>query len=207
MKKILTFVFVIVALMANAQGFEAAKKSSTQNTVTVCSPFYFGTSMGINNPYGLLGINFEIPVSQQFTFAPGVGLGTWGTKFGAVIKYYTKPCCMGWAYGIGLTYNKGFDKIDVPDVEVLVPTGVSKSTVRFKYKPQTNVTINAYKYWRIKTNNRFFMHIGLSMAMSQDKYEVLSGHKLSETSATTVKALSPGGLSLGFGFQFGVKSK
>ena len=207
MKKILTFVFVVVALMADAQGFEASKKSNPQNTVIVCSPFYFGLSMGINNPHGVMGINFEMPISQQFTFSPGVGISSWGTKFGGMIKYYTKPCCMGWAYGIGLTYNKGFESLELKNIEVLTPTGNTKTTVKLRLLSQVNVALNAYKYLRIKTNSRFFVHAGLSFSMNQDKYNILSGHKLSETSIMQIKASSPGGLSLGLGFQFGVKSK
>ncbi|MFM2048710.1 MAG: hypothetical protein RI955_1258 [Bacteroidota bacterium] len=208
MKKILTFVFVINALMVNAQGFEAAKKSSPQNTVTVCSPLYFGASMGINNPYGILGINFEVPVSQQFTIAPGVGLSTWGTKFGGILKFYTKPCSTGWAYGLGLTYSKGSDKIELPNIETKVMNGVSHSTVTFKLKPQVNLAFNAYKYWKIKTYSRLYVHAGLSFTMSQnDKLSVLSNHLVTSSSLDAVKTMSPGGLSLGLGFQMGVKPK
>lgn len=163
--------------------------------------------MGINNPHGLLGINFEMPISQQFTFSPGIGISSWGTKFGGMVKYYTKPCCMGWAYGIGVTYSKGIESNEMQNVEVLTPTGTLKTTIKLRMLSQTNISLNAYKYFRIKTNSRFFAHAGLSFAMNQDKFNVISGHKLSETSNMAIKMLSPGGLSLGIGFQFGAKAK
>ncbi|MEN9523681.1 MAG: hypothetical protein RL065_2058 [Bacteroidota bacterium] len=205
MKKILIIALLSSSFYANAQGFEASKKSNTQNAVTVCSPFYFGLSMGINNPHGLLGFNFEMPVSHQFTFSPGIGISSWGTKFGGMIKYYTKPCCMGWAYGMGVTYNKGIKSAELKDVEVLTPTGTIKTNVKLRMLSQTNISLNAYKYWRIKNNSRFFIHAGLSFGMNQDKFDVTSGHKLSEASNLQIKMLSPGGLSLGLGFQFGTK--
>jgi hypothetical protein len=207
MKKILIIALLSSSFYANAQGFDAEKKLNNQNTTIVCSPFYFGLSMGINNPHGIMGINFEMPISQQFTFSPGIGISSWGTKFGGMIKYYTKPCCMGWAYGIGVTYSKGMESYEMQNIEVLTPTGNIKTTVKLRMLSQTNIALNAYKYFKIRTNNRFFIHAGLSFGMNQDKFNVISGHKLSETSNLQIKALSPGGLSLGFGLQFGAKSK
>lgn len=206
MKKILIIALLSSSFYANAQGFDAEKKVNNQNTTIVCSPFYFGLSMGINNPHGLMGINFEMPISQHYTFSPGIGISTWGSKFGGMIKYYTKPCCMGWAYGIGVTYSKGIESFEFKNMEVLTPTGTIKTTIKLRMLSQANIALNAYKYFRIKTNGRFFIHAGLSFGMNQHKFNVISGHKLSETSNLQIKSLAPGGLSLGLGFQLGTKS-
>jgi hypothetical protein len=204
MKNILFLLLFASTQMLHAQGFEAKKVTPQKDLQPSCSPFYIGTSMGINNPFGVLSLNLEIPLKNQLTIAPGFGLSTWNTKFGLMLKYYTRPCCTGWAYGIGLTYSKGNAKFEAPNIPTQVGSQVINQTVPLELIPQVNLAANAYKYWRISTFSRFYLHFGLSVAMSgTNKFNVLSTDKLTENAKQTINAISPGGLSLGLGFQFG----
>ncbi|MEY2828625.1 MAG: hypothetical protein RIQ33_483 [Bacteroidota bacterium] len=205
MKKIILFIVLAAcSMITNAQGFEAKKATEKKVIQSSYSPFYIGTSMGINNPYGFLALNFEVPIKNQFTIAHGFGISTWNTKFGLVAKYYTKPHCLGWAYGMGLTYSRGSAKFNAPNIPTTVGNQVVNKTVPLELIPQLNLCANAYKYWRISTNSRFYLHFGVSIAMSgTNKFNVLSTDKITDDAKNSINAISPGGLSLGLGFQFG----
>ncbi len=202
MKKIFFIgVVFLFALNVKAQDYSNNQKIVNKAVAPLCPFFYLGLSAGVNNPYGLLGANFDVPIVQKFSLGAGLGLGSWGTKFGANFKYYTKPCCMGWAYGIGFSYAKGIDNFQT-SLPTVATNGVAKE-VSMNLLPQALLNLNFYHYWRIGVNNRFYLQFGISSSFSHSKYTMISHDVLDDTGDKTVKLLSPGGLSFGLGFQFG----
>ncbi len=202
MKKIFFVAFAFLfALNLKAQDFSSNQKIVNKDIAQLCPLFYVGLSTGINNPYGLLGANFDVPIAQKFSLGAGLGVGSWGTKFGTNFKYYQHPCCLGWAYGIGFSYAKGIDNFHT-SLATLASNGIAKD-VSMNLLPQALLNLNFYHYWRMGVNSRFYLQFGISASFSHSKYKMVSADVLTTESESVMNLLSPGGLSFGLGFQFG----
>lgn len=72
-KKLIALVITIAAFATNVSARNGYNSRS-------CPKFYLGISSGINNHSGFLGVNFDVPVTTQFSLGTGVGLSSWGYK-------------------------------------------------------------------------------------------------------------------------------
>lgn len=186
--KLITLVFIL--LTVNAFGY--GNRSS-------CPKFYLGPSLGINNPAGFVGVAFDVPVTSQFSLGTGVGLSTWGIKTYGEGRFYFRECNRGWAFGTGVTYNTGIENIPI---DLTTTTGNQNVTVTLD--PAANVFLNAYHFFNLGSRHRFYLQLGYSYALDYMPYTVQGGEILNSDSKAAMDFISPGGISFGFGFSFGL---
>jgi hypothetical protein len=169
------------------------------------SPIYITVSTGINNNTGVVGVGLEVPVTKQLSVEGGVGASTWGTKVYGGGKYYLRPGHRGWAFGAGITYNSGIATFN----ETLATINDDNEPVTLDLKPQVNLFLAAYQYFRLgRGNNRFYLEYGFSVPMSGgDKFDQTGGTEITSSSASAVRFLSPGGIIVAAGFSFGPRPK
>lgn len=170
---------------------------------TKCPRFYITTSTGINNNTGLVGFNFEVPVSDNITLSPGAGLSSWGYKLSLSGQYYLQAICQkGWGFGLGLTYNTGSSKFNT-ELETIYRT---TEKVTLDLYSQTNINLTACHYWHLgKRSNRFYTQFGYSVPLSGgDKYRQIDGPPINNKSKDFVDLMSPHGIIAAVGFSFGI---
>jgi hypothetical protein len=165
-------------------------------------PFsYIGFSTGINNPCGILGLDYELPVKKYFSLGAGLGFSSWGNKLHLEGKYYLDKHQRGWALVAGLGYNTGVYNFKTH----LRTVGGGKQQVTFNLQPVGTYFVGAAKYWRIgRKYNRFFINAGWDIPLMPPHYDMVGGGPLTESSTTYMNRRSPGGLMLGFGCSFGL---
>lgn len=191
MKKLLTLVFALSTIAS----FAAPGYNSRS-----CPKFYLGISSGLNNHSGFFGINFDVPVTTQFSLGTGVGLSSWGYKAYGEGRFYFKECNRGWALGAAFTYNTG-----IQDIAVEMPTTIGNTEVVMDWEPSPNIAVSAYHFFNLgRGGHRFYLQLGWSQSMVSSPYVVTSGHTLTSDGTTVMNLLSPGGILFGFGFSFGL---
>lgn len=181
----------------------AGKESSCTERPTNCAPFYITTSTGFNNNTGIIGVNFDVPVSAHVMIGGGMGASTWGSKLFAGAKYFLRPSCgLGWAFGAGITHSSGARNFHT-DMETILGT---TEQVRLNLSPQTNAMMAVYRYWHLGCgSNRFYAEAGWSTPFSdKGRYRQTGGIPISKDASDVVNALSPGGPILAIGFSFGL---
>jgi len=199
MKKIVLISLVLTSLMATTYAQDNAAKPQTANP---CAKFYLGPSVGVNNEAGLIGLNLDLPL-DRISIGAGIGISSWGTKAFGEVKYFFKPCHRGWAVGVGLTHNSGLSQSTL-NLETTNSTP-NKENVTLNTNPETNAFLAAYRFWNVgKGKTRCYLELGWSVPFSTASYTVTSGQTLVPLSDQTVKAISPGGLIVAFGFSFGL---
>lgn len=192
-KKLITLVIAISASVTIASARNAYSSGS-------CPKFYLGISSGINNHSGIIGLNFDVPVTTQFSLGTGVGLSSWGYKAYGEGRFYFKECNRGWALGAAFTYNTGLQNIAVE-----MPTTIGTTEVVMDWEPSPNVAVSAYHFFNLgRGGHRFYLQLGWSQSIVSTPYVVTSGHTLTSDGVTAMNLLSPGGLIFGFGFSFGL---
>lgn len=163
---------------------------------------YITTSTGLNNNTGVMGFNFELPLSPTVTIDAGPGYGFWGHKVYVGAKYYLRPAQRGFAFGIGVTHAAG--EKSMRHLETSIYGNTTEST--FRQNPQTNALFAAYKYWSLgKQYNRIYAQLGWSAPLSGgDRITQLSGPRMSNNSIRARGSMAPHGPILAFGFSFGL---
>ncbi len=165
---------------------------------------YIGTSTGMNNPTGVLGLDFNIRLADKVTLDAGAGVSTWGNKLFVGSKYYLKPFQRGFAFGGGLTFNSGQD-----NRTARLETVNGRQRVTLMLKPQANIYVAAYRYWNLgRRYNRFFVDLGWSVPLLTHRYEELHGSPpLTAKGRQREEMRAPGGLMFGAGFSFALHGK
>lgn len=163
---------------------------------------YITTSTGINNNTGIVGFNFELPISARVTIDGGPGTGSWNHKVYVGAKYYLKAAQRGFAFGTGLTYATGTRGHSYWATTVY---GDSRY-IKFNKNPQTNLFFAAYKYWSLgKQYNRFYAQLGWSVPLSGgDKVTQMSGPPTTQGSKNRIGNSAPGRPILAVGISFGL---
>jgi hypothetical protein len=198
MKRVLiTVVMLVVTIPAFSQLIESKDKKKN----SPCPKVYFGVSTGINNPNGILGFNFDIPIVNYVTVGAGVGVSSWGNKVYAEGRYYLRPCQQGFAFAGGITHNSG-----VSHFERKLETVDGKRQVTVNLYQETNLYLAVYHFWKIgHRHNRFFVDAGYSVPLYNARYKQIDGPQLSDDGINEVKRIAPGGLMIGTGFSFGIQ--
>ncbi len=193
-KRILTIALCLATLTA------VAKNPYGKRNDQSCAKFYLGLSTGINNHSGILGVNFDVPVTGHFSLGTGLGLSSWGYKSYGEGRFYFKDCNRGWALGAGITYATGAE-----DFIVEMPTTIGTTDVSMNLEPVTNVAVSAYHFFGLgRGSHRFYLQMGWSQRLNDTPYVVTSGHTLDSDGKAAMDLVTPGGLILGFGFSFGL---
>jgi hypothetical protein len=166
-------------------------------------PFsYIGFSTGFNNPAGAIGFDFSVPIHRYLAIGAGGGFSTWGNKLYFDAKYFLKPHHRGWALGAGFTFNSGDNNFRTRNMETIAGR---KEQVTLDLITQQNVFFAIYHYWNLGHRyNRFFVELGWSIPLNENRFNQLSGDPLTSSSANRIDRLAPGGLMAGLGFSFGL---
>jgi len=206
MKKLIPVILLLLSATSSfAQSNEGSgsRDGSQRKASPTCGKLYFDASTGINNNGGLLSVGLDMHVAPDISINGGIGLSSWGYKAYIGGKGYLKPCHKGWAFGGGLTYSMG-----LPELLTELETTSGTQVVKLRLMPQTNIFAAAYKYWRLGRNgNRIYLELGLSKAVTTEKFRQLAGPALTSRGAAIAKLPAPGGLIIGFGFSFGTRGR
>ncbi len=163
---------------------------------------YMSTSTGINNNTGLIGFDFDIPVSKNISIDAGPGAGTWNYKIYAGVKYYLKSCQVGYAFGTGLTYCTGLyhDKHDLTTIYGNV------EPIEYNKNPQTNMVFSVYKYWHLgKRQSRWYVQTGWTVPLTYGpKITQVTGITMSSRTMTSLSSYAPGGPIAAIGVSLGI---
>ncbi len=189
MKKILVFVFLATV------GLNGFTQIETQPVSYTLPKFYLGFQSGLESFTGLIGITADFRIKDNFFIRAGAGLGTWGSKMSFGLRYekrYEKSI----GYGVYIARASG-----LKDFTTQMET--TSGTKDVKLDLYAGYTINptiSYK-WLIKKGHRFFIEGGYAVPLQNSPWKVTDGSVLTATSNAALRILSPGGLSLGIGFQ------
>lgn len=193
-------VYAQQAETATASSANKKNKRTDPAQKPVC---YIGFGSGLNNTCGILGFDLNIALAPHVSLDAGAGTSTWGNKLYVGAKYYLNAPQRGWAFGGGLTFNSGIE-----NMKLTTETVNGKREVILNLKPQNNIYLATYKYWKIgRRYNRFFITMGYSVPLRGDKFEQTYGPQLTDVGERVIKILSPGGLMLGWGFSFGLYNR
>ncbi|MES2701964.1 MAG: hypothetical protein V4649_04950 [Bacteroidota bacterium] len=198
-----TLSVALLALNVSAQDVQPEQQKKREKVRLDRGPaMYITTSTGINNNTGVVGFNFELPVSPHVTIDGGPGTGTWNHKLYIGAKYYLRPAQRGFAFGTGITHATGTRGNSYWATTVYG----DRRLIRFNKNPQTNAFFAAYKYWSLgKQYNRFYAQLGWSLPLSAgDKITQLSGPATTQDSKNSIASAAPGGPILAVGVSFGV---
>ncbi len=162
---------------------------------------YLGVSIGINNFNGMLGINGELKIVKNLTIAGGAGIGGWGYKFAAAMRYYIHYP-KGWCFGLGYSSATGMKGFEA-ELETSYPGG--NQMVVLNLNRANNLNLTGSHQWRLGKRFRLGLEFGYSFPLQDQAWEVASENVvLSDTSEQVMNILTPGGLIIGFGFSVGI---
>lgn len=206
MKKLIIAAFVSLGLATSASAqTEYAFKEYNQKYEIPASKFYLGVGTGLNNYLGLIGPSAEYRLSDKITVFGGAGLGSWGWKTSAGLKYYGNfP--EGWSFNLGISHATGLDNIEIELPSECVQFASDKTKVPFDLKGANTLNLSAMKYWPLGTfsKTRFNIELGYAIPLGENQYEVKSTDVLTSKGKYFMNILQPGGLILGLGFSFGL---
>jgi len=157
--------------------------------------FYLGIQSGLESFTGLIGLTADYRIHSNFYIHAGAGIGSWGGKVSAGIRN-EKSEQKGIGYGVYVSRASGLKNF-VTQLETTAGTKDVKLDLLAGYT--INPTIS-YK-WLLRKGNRFFLEGGYAVPLQNNPWKVKDGSTLTDTSKLALKMLSPGGLSLGLGFQ------
>lgn len=165
-----------------------------------CPKFYVGISTGLNNQSGLIGPNFDIPITRWASFGVGAGRSSWGFKGYSEGRFYVGDCNRSFALGAGASYNTGIKKFTTA-----MPTTDGTADVKFEFEPSLNAFFSAYYFFNLgrEGSHRFYLQLGYSHPLDDMVYKVLSNHTLTEEGEAAMQILAPGGVIFALGFSFG----
>lgn len=196
MKRILFLLIALIILSAVFNLAEAQYVKPQPNLNPEASDFYLVFSSGIDNYTGILGIGVMFPFNDQFALRAGVGIGGWGGKISAGVKY-ENLLESGFGFGLGYSHCTGVKEIDL---ELQDQSGGSRS-INMDLLPVGSVNLTINKNWVFKRGNVFYLESGYAIATgSGDYYKVNDGKVLVPDEELILRIMRPGGLVLSTGF-------
>jgi hypothetical protein len=191
----------LIALCFTVNAFAGPATSKAARNQGSCPKLYVGPSLGIEQPAGLIGLNIDVPVAEQFSLGAGAGLSSWGFKGYAEARLYFGQCNRGWAIGSGFTHNTGLSNFTT----TLPTVRNGDRPVNMDLKPTTNLFVAVYHFFNLgKNGNRLYIDMGYSVRLTDDNYVINDGSTLTADGEDVMRVLAPGGLMIGLGFSFGV---
>ncbi len=208
MKKYLMLSYLLLwassALFAKNEFADIAQPAN--NLTIPCPKAYIGLGVGINNPNGLFGFSFEVPVLDVLSFSAGAGAAIWGTSVCGEFRYYMVPCQRGWSLAMGISHNSGrtnfkprqnFNTIAGPE------------PIALNLHSMNNAYFAVQRSWNMgKKRNKLFAQLGWSVPLKPSSFKQLSGSALTPQEGDRISAWAPGntlgGLLIGGGIYFGI---
>ncbi|MCC5920234.1 MAG: hypothetical protein LAT68_08520 [Cyclobacteriaceae bacterium] len=202
----LYFAAIIVMLCSNvnAQSSQYNYYEEFEEPTTYEPSYYLSISSGINNPAGIFGIGLEAAVNTVVSVNGTLGIGSWGGKFGANIRYYFNER-LGWAFNAGAAYTTGLSDLELEfDRTFVQGIGSGTRVVTFQLAPVPVINLSMSRYWDLFNNGlgRVYIEFGYSIPLvTQDYYT--SSHPLTIDGEGLMQILRPGGIVVAFGVDFG----
>ena len=168
--------------------------------------FYFGLGTGINVNTGLAGIKLGARINESALIEASAGIGSWGNKMGLGIVLNAKNST-SWCPVISISRATGLDKFPT-NLEMKNFYGATyKRDVDITLKPTTLLNISMQRQWVRPNGNRIVLELGYSIMVAGGEYEIAlnQGEKLSDISERAMNTFKPGGIMIGFSYNFGVK--
>ena len=200
-KKVLIILFLTSTISLFAQNRSEIIKSMRSDTLP---KFSIGIGTGINNYTALLGISANLRLFNTVSLQGGLGLGSWGYKYSIGIKY-NGHYNGGWYYGIGYSGCTGENNLKL-NLETSTSIG-STQPVTVDYLPAGTLNLKTGYDWRMGLKNTFYLEFGYAIPLQTDPWRIHDGVILSSTSSKTLQIMQPGGIIIGIGMNFGIKSQ
>jgi hypothetical protein len=186
-------VFSLIAFVLFLNGYAQIESSHREEWRP---DFYIGFQSGLESFTGLIGITGDLRLYNNFYFHIGAGIGSWGGKLSAGIRN-EKSAGKGVGYGIYISRAGGLSDFTT---QLETTTGTKDVKLDLLEGYTINPTVS-YK-WVTGKGHRFFLEGGYAVPLQDNPWKIKDGSTLTDTSKRVLKILSPGGLSLGLGFQF-----
>jgi hypothetical protein len=192
MKHLFLLIGIFAALNLVAQEEQVTEPTKQPN-------FYLGTSTGINNFNGLLGITSEIRLKGTTFLRAGTGIGGWGTKYSIGLRRENKMTS-GWGFGLSYSMANGLKNFET---ELELESGsTEKVTLDLLGASCVNLTTGYNVVFG--NGNKFYVEFGFGVKIEDEPYKVQNDKKLSDNGKAVLKVMQPGGIILGIGFLFGL---
>lgn len=195
---LLAALFCSFTYLVNAQNIKdygLEKKNAT---------FYLGIGSGINNNCGAAGFKLGIRLNEKMILDAGVGVGSWGSKvsLGIVFNAINKNA---WCPVLSISRASGLNDANVK-LEVEDTFGVkSKKDVNMNLTAATLFNIGIQRQWIRKSGNRLVLDLGFSVLVDGGSHENIDYTiHFSDKGKNDLNDLKPGGLVVGFSYNFGV---
>ena len=189
MKKLLVFLLITTVISASAQENSASKAPGSHN-------IYLGIGTGIESFSGLIGVTADIKAAEKLFVRLGAGVGGWGGKLSAGIRG-EKSTGNSIGYGAFFSYASGLSSFTTN-----LETTTGNRDVNLKLSPAMVFTPEFSYKWVFGNGHKFFIAAGYGVLLQKDRWKVLDGSILTDTSKKTLNILTPGGVSVGLGLQF-----
>ena len=158
--------------------------------------FYLGLGTGLESFSGLIGITGDFRATNNFFIRAGAGIGSWGGKFSIGLRNESKTG-NSIGYGIYLSRATGLKSFTYN-----LETTTGDKDVKLELLPGSTLNPTISYKWLVHDLHRFFIEAGYAIPLQTDPWKVTDGSELTEDSKNLLHMLSPGGFSIGLGFQF-----
>jgi hypothetical protein len=203
MKPLKLSILVTIIVITNNIAFSQTNK---YDEAPKSPSFYFGLGTGINVNTGLTGIKLGARLNESTLVEASAGIGSWGNKFGLGVVLNAKNSA-SWCPVISISRATGIDKLST-NLEFKNALGsTNKRDIDVTLNPATLFNISMQRQWIRPKGNRIVLELGYSILFAGSEYSVAlnQGEKLSDTSEKVMNSLKPGGIMIGFSYNFGIE--
>lgn len=165
--------------------------------------WYVGVSTGIDNITGFIGPLVEYHLVDNFSVYGAAGLGTWGRKASAGVRYYL-DYPQGYAFNIGFSHAAGISAASFGVPEKFIEKRLGENAIPFKLLSARTVNVSALKHWVVGASkrNRFYVELGYAIPTATKRYR--APFTLTSSGERFMRFIEPGGIIVGLGFNFGL---
>ncbi|MEM6643966.1 MAG: hypothetical protein AAF616_13380, partial [Bacteroidota bacterium] len=150
-----TALFLTTAYAAFAQNFNKDYSALIQQQ----SPdFCLAFSTGLDNYSGLIGIGALIPISEKLQIRAGAGIGSWGAKLSAGLKFQ-ELTESGFGFGIGYSHCTGLEDVEL----TLSDSNGNNEVINMTLNKAGSVNLTVNKNWVFKRGNIFYIESGYAI--------------------------------------------
>lgn len=199
MKKLIILTLTLIVFNSlNAQSikdYSVAEKSPQ---------FYLGAGTGINNNCGLIGIKLGLRLNDRFLLDVGAGNGTWGNKIGLGLVLNAVNAT-AWCPSLSISRATGY--LSTPEVLDVSKNGIVEKNkeVNIQINPATMFNLSLQRQWvRPISKNRIVLEVGYSILVAGGEFGLLDepGYELEKNSKSKLNLRIPGGLMIGFSYNW-----